>query len=449
MSPFSGFHRQNLSRLVVHGAAVFIACNVALAGAQNVSFAQKQTPPIAPQAKLALVDLTGHISDAVGSPLPGATVYVYTAAPRVGTSPFCPSCYVDCGKHQATDAQGRFRIPAVDSSLIFRLLVVKEGYVSTFVPKVDPLQSPLRATLKKSPAGSQDLQRQVAGRVLDPDGHPVVGATVEPVGLQTGKNMTFGSIPGMDPLTITNARGEFRFDCPQPGSTVTARITARGLAPQVVADLKTGTRAPKTVTMASGTTVAGTVRSATGAKMAGVTVEIVPVNRNIDTFVGWFEIGTDAEGKFSLPNIPAEQKYVICVRMDSLAEKGMAMPRQALITGKNDTAAEGVNLTVQPAAAITGHIVLTDGKPIRPGTRIMLSRAETWDQQQATLAEDGSFTFRGVPPEEALEFNIQIPGHHVAENTPGYAPGDPSVHLTFSEGSSPSDVRITLAPDAK
>src|SRR4051794_25945955 len=86
------------------------------------------------------VDLAGTVTDAGGRPLPGATVYVYTAGPRQGTSSFCPSCYVDCGKRQVTDARGRFRIPSLDRSLLFRILTVREGYEPAFTPKVDPLQ---------------------------------------------------------------------------------------------------------------------------------------------------------------------------------------------------------------------------------------------------------------------------------------------------------------------
>src|SRR4051812_24129808 len=73
-------------------------------------------------------DLAGTVTDAAGRPLAGATGYGYTAGPRRGTSAFCPSCYADCGKRQVTDSRGRFRFPAVDSGLVFRLLAVRDGY---------------------------------------------------------------------------------------------------------------------------------------------------------------------------------------------------------------------------------------------------------------------------------------------------------------------------------
>src|SRR5262249_21399907 len=38
-------------------------------------------------------DLTGKVIDSGLNPLKNATVFVYTAGPRVGTGVICPSCY--------------------------------------------------------------------------------------------------------------------------------------------------------------------------------------------------------------------------------------------------------------------------------------------------------------------------------------------------------------------
>ena len=396
MSIFPIFLKRSLVCAVV-GTAASVACLMALTPAPSRSAAQERTPPVNTKTAQSPANLVGIVADSNGLPLPKATVYVYTAAPRVGTSPFCPSCYVDCGKHQVTDTKGRFLISSVSSSLIFRLLVVAEGYEPTFVRHVDPLQPPTKIALKKPTAGSRDPQRQASGRVLDPSGHPIVGATVEPVGVRKGDGTSFGQIEGLDPLAVTNERGEFRFQCPKAGSTLIALVKARGLAPQIVSTLNTGARVPQDISMTPGTTVAGTVQSASGQKLAGVTVQVVPADLNAETFVGWFEIGTDQEGKFSLPNIPANRQYVICVRMDTLVESGLGIVQQPLTTGKDDTTTGALHLVAMPASTVTGRVVLTDGKPIPAGTRLMLGRAETWDEQQAIVAEDGGFTFRGVP----------------------------------------------------
>ena len=74
--------------------------------------------PAGVSAPLPRPDLVGRVLSAhTGEPLAGAHVYIYTAAVRKGTSPFCPSCYVDCGKSATTDAEGRFAIESLDPDL--------------------------------------------------------------------------------------------------------------------------------------------------------------------------------------------------------------------------------------------------------------------------------------------------------------------------------------------
>ena len=66
--------------------------------------------------------------DAAQKPIPQATVFIYTAKPRVGLGIMCPGCYVDCGKKATTDAEGKFLIAKLDPELLFRVLVVAEGF---------------------------------------------------------------------------------------------------------------------------------------------------------------------------------------------------------------------------------------------------------------------------------------------------------------------------------
>ena len=73
-------------------------------------------------------DLGGRVVNRAGEPLRGATAFIYTAAARVGINPYCPSCYADCAKSAKTDDAGAFVVRALDPNLIFRVLVVREGY---------------------------------------------------------------------------------------------------------------------------------------------------------------------------------------------------------------------------------------------------------------------------------------------------------------------------------
>jgi hypothetical protein len=135
-------------------------------------------------------DVTGFVVDATAKPVAGAHVYVYTAYPKIGVSTLCPSCYRDCGKHQSVDAKGQFRIGSLDPSLVFTLLAVADGYEPVFVRKIDPVASPI--TMVMNPRSAADADRLIIGVVVDPDGKPVVGASVEPKGYRILKQWTDG-----------------------------------------------------------------------------------------------------------------------------------------------------------------------------------------------------------------------------------------------------------------
>lgn len=365
-------------------------------------------------------DLAGTVTDAGGQPLAGATVYVYTAGPRQGASAFCPSCYVDCGKRQTTDAQGRFRLPALDRSLIFRVLTLREGYEPVFTPKVDPLQGEIKVALRKRDLSREDPQRLVTGRVLDPEGRPVAGATVEPLGYRRmdGEG-EYGGNPGMEALAITDGQGEFHLRAPEPGVFVPVLVQARGLASRVAADLVSGTGRQEEIRLALGTTFTGAVRDLAGRGVPGAVVHVVPTDRRVETFTRWQEIATGPDGRFALPNVPAGREYSVSVRMDSLREAGLGTTHQILRAGRDDTATDGIELTARPAVEVTGQATLKDGKPVPAGTQITLGRTGTWDVQQAVVGSEGRFRFQGVPVEDDLEMSLRVPGYHIASGTPG------------------------------
>ena len=92
---------------------------------------------LAPAFSAERATVTGKVTDADGKPVDKATVMVYSAGVRKGYSVFCPTCWVDCGKRTTTDAEGNYKISNLDPELVFDLLVMRDGYSSMHVRKVD------------------------------------------------------------------------------------------------------------------------------------------------------------------------------------------------------------------------------------------------------------------------------------------------------------------------
>ncbi len=127
---------------------------------------------------------------------------IWHAGVRSGYNTFCPSCYRDCGKRSTTDAAGWFTIGDLDPELWFELLVVRDGYTSAFIEKVDPSIAGLKtASLTRKPI-VDDPTRVVRGRVVDSHGRALRHAVVLPEGVTTqingGNHSMYGAIKGLE-----------------------------------------------------------------------------------------------------------------------------------------------------------------------------------------------------------------------------------------------------------
>ena len=167
-----------------------------------------------------------------GAPIKGAHVLIYTARVRQGTSSLCPSCYADCSKRAETQPDGSFKIAALDPGLIFRVLVVADGYQAAFAENVDPTAKPIAVALARFDPSRLAASQVLRGIVLDPEGQPVAGAVVSPESFRTEEWSGFK--PGVfDPLAVTNPRGEFVLTARSPIESATLKVEGRGLAPRI------------------------------------------------------------------------------------------------------------------------------------------------------------------------------------------------------------------------
>jgi len=354
-------------------------------------------------------DLAGQIVDQEGQPVAGADVFIHTAKPRVGAGVLCPGCYPDCVKRATTDAEGRFVLRTLDPSLLFRVLVVAKGFRPTFADDADPQAEPLRVRLPRVPK-DLDPRNVLRGRVVDRDGTPIVGAAVEPFGIKTATRHWFGRMPGVDPLAVSDDDGRFLLFSQEPDVALHLEVAAPRHATRVFDLLPTGEKAHD-LALGDGVVVTGTLVG-DGEPVAGVTAGLCQCDRSAGTFVGEYQIATDERGRFEFSNVIPNNDVYLYTKMNDAARVGF-LPVKCVALGDHGSRVELGPLALEPAHRLAGRVVLTDGKPLPEGTRVLVSREYAWDSARVTLKPDGTFALPGVPT-EPLEIHTRVAGYRLA-----------------------------------
>jgi hypothetical protein len=347
------------------------------------------------------LSITGKVVDSFGKPLSGATVMVYHAGVKIGYSTFCPSCYADCGKRTRTDVAGSYTFTKLNSDLWFQLLVVRDGYLPTFVKANDFSIGVAPTAILHLRTSITDPTRVVKGRVIDGAGNAVPDAVVNSEGLETDKGELIGAIPGLDPLAVTNDNGEFELVYAKPAKRMLLSVEARTFAPKF-AVLVTGPDR-QSIELAGGATIRG--RLMQGGKPVG-NAEIGLFGRVRGSFGPQLTIsgtpyseqrvGTQEDGSFTLSNVPVQTDWYVYAKMESVASRGATEPKVCATTRPQKT----VNLSdiqLGPGYRLEGKVLLTDGKSVPEGMRVIISSQKVWDTQTVILDKGGHFVFFSLP----------------------------------------------------
>nr|AHZ45657.1 peptidase M56 [uncultured bacterium] len=300
--------------------------------------------------------------------------------------------------------------------MLFRLLAVADGHTPALTPKlVDPRAGPVTFKLAAHDLDKRDPALVLKGRVLDEDRKPVAGAVVEPWGFQKGQRGQGGGLKGFDHLAVTNNKGEFRLGVPEPGLEVWVQVGARFMAAQK-AWLLAGPKAHD-LTLVTGASVTGRLLK-DGKPLAGVAVGLAQKSRDPFTFVGDFQAATDEMGVFRIPHVLPRVEYFLYGKMDSLRAHG-AIAVKEVRTGASGAEVDVGDLAVAPGHKLTGQVVLADDKPVPEGARVLVSREEAWDTQQAVVDKDGHFALEGLPPER-YSLSVRVPGYRLSPKNGSY-----------------------------
>jgi hypothetical protein len=306
--------------------------------------------------------LTGTVTDTLGKPLEDATVMIYHTGVRQGYSTYCPSCYADCGKRAITDRAGSFTmftIKSLDANLRFELLVVRDGYTAFFVERADPAQGSATAVLKPR-AVVDDPARIVRGLVIDAHGRALRDAVVLLQGVETVLGMCLHGTPkGVDPLAVTNAIGEFELAYKEKAKGMLLQAEARGMAIKLIA-VPTGTER-QTIMVSEGALIRGRLVHQ-GKPVAGA--EIGLIAQDTGGFTGNLKIlgnpyrevriGTQADGLFVIPNVPAPVAWYFYGTMESTAALGATEHLKCATTRDGDDVNVG-DIQVRPGHRFRGQ----------------------------------------------------------------------------------------------
>ncbi|MCF7975163.1 MAG: carboxypeptidase-like regulatory domain-containing protein [Phycisphaerae bacterium] len=384
-----------------------------------MAWASKALTQESPARQVAWPALQGRVTDASGNALKDARVFVYTAKPKVGPAYLCPSCYPDCGKEASTDADGGFDIEALAPSLLFRILVVQQGYLPQFMGDIDPAHGPVTVAMETLDLSAVPAERLLQGRVVNARGEPVVGASVTAEGWSSNRgSRTFGppSMVLMTPVAVSNLQGEFSLVAKQEVLNVELKIHCRNYAQAEFHEIPFGKR-PRDFQLAEGGTITG--RLVHNGKPLS---ERMMLASSEDRFAGSNftreSIATDPEGRFTFSNLPVELVYNVTASMESIGALGLT-PLTRVTELKNGQAHDIGDLVIQPGLTVSGKVELSDGKPIPPDSMIFLNHEKIWGGLSQTLGPDGTFTFSGVHPGE-IGCPIRIPGYRIAKLNRSY-----------------------------
>lgn len=408
--------------------------------------------------------LQGVVRGPDGRPIARASVTPYTAGPRVGTDPYCPSCYPDCGKVARTGRDGRFVLRSVSDSLVFRLLVLASGYEPRFVSRVDPLRGPVDVALARRAERRLPPGRVLRGRVVDPEGRRVAGATMSVIGARLAVpggtvHETFGVLGGLEQKTITDDRGDFLFaagrdslefwgrppvTAPIAGDSTTfyLLVGARDLAPARYDRVHFGGR-PLRLALERGATVYGRLLH-DDTPLAGRRMRLESVDRRADYYIPGQVVATDADGRFTFVNVAPARRYLVFGMTADLADVGPTSV-DTVEVGPSGTTVAAPRPGFVGSRRFAGRVRLTDGRPIPPGTRIRLSRSDVDDSQATTVSPDGRFAFANAP-EGRLGLSVPVPGYRLVRNQSDLRPNNP-FQLFPDPAGDVEDYEVVLEPD--
>jgi hypothetical protein len=359
------------------------------------------------------VNLTGQIKNQNGDPLAHAAVVICSAGPRSGSGLLCPSSYSDCGKKAATDSHGKFQIPALAPDLKFTVLAIAPGYAPATASTAAPEKGALNLVLKPRDYSRIAPNRQVMGRIIGPDGNPVVGATLDLGGMVIGDTTRYGGIKA-DDMAVTDENGEYHLASEEDFDALLVTLDAPGVARRWA---RLEPEKKQLLRMKEGGRVEGRIVFEKK-PLANVWVDLGTTDHGCGVYLEGFHAMTDAQGRFVFEHVPEGIQFDLFGLMESFNPFHAGLYQTLMSPGSGQTLDLG-EIQAKPAHRISGRVMLSDGKPLPAGTRMLVDRPTAWDKVQVLLDKEGRFDVEGVP-EERIEITVSVKGYRFSKKNPNF-----------------------------
>ncbi len=302
------------------------------------------------------------------------------------------------------------------------------------------LAFPLRA--------AADDAAKFSGTVMDAQGKPVAGATVDCY--QYPSRMAAGPMD-LEAKQHVTTDGQGVFEFPMFNGMGLVVVKKAGFAPGW-RDWYSTPQEPQKIILNTSSALAGVVVDDAGQPVAEAEVWVASALNKTMTDIGQpnylfgkiardlFSVRTSGDGKFRIENFPADAQAILSVKKSGKALRQTTSPLRydelPIHAGQED-----ITLTLDPAGSVTGKVVVREtGQPLahamvglqpaRPGMGIF-----SLDSGTSMSAADGSFEIRNVPAgsyQVMANFTNEPVADWVADSVP----------VTVAAGEAAPDVQI-------
>lgn len=362
----------------------------------------------------ASVEIRGRVTDREGKPVAGAEIHATRDIRRVRAE--AENGALERKPEAVAGADGRFAIPDLRRGDRLDLFVRAQGFLPGDVEGVSaPTATPASLVL--------DRAARLGGRVVDAEGKPIVGASLELSTERPGEERGLVRSTGRsDTSTTSEEDGRFAFEGVRPGRA-RLRASAPGFQDALLEELEVPAGKPVEnvkVVMERGAVIEGRVLTSAGEPVGDARV-----------IADSAAAVSDAEGAYRLDGVPPGPQTVQAQHQDF-----PPLERRIEVEPMSNQPNQ-LDLVFEAGHEVSGRVVDREGKGVE-GAQVSLARAGSPRERHAVAGADGSFT---VPHLLDGEYSLR------AERE-GYAPTEIPDAVTVA-GSSVRDVEVRLTRGGK